>query len=159
VSWRPVGVRHTEASTFSGQAADRWRWSSQTYTRSVFALRKISYIFSVTGIAYGSTFVRQELLGHYPLPSGLQHNASTTVPLWARSIGATVHRKTGQIGATRDCIIRNTKSERRRRTRYETFEVVRAVTMKTMKNAVFWDMTPCGSCKNRRFGEKYCLHH
>jgi hypothetical protein len=22
-----------------------------------------------------------------------------------------------------------------------------------MKNAVFWDDTPCGSCKNRRFGE------
>jgi hypothetical protein len=22
----------------------------------------------------------------------------------------------------------------------------------TMKNDVFWDVTPCGSCKNRRFG-------
>jgi hypothetical protein len=22
----------------------------------------------------------------------------------------------------------------------------------TFKNAVFWDVTPCGSCKNRRFG-------
>jgi hypothetical protein len=22
-----------------------------------------------------------------------------------------------------------------------------------MKNAVFWDVTPCGSCKNQRFGE------
>jgi hypothetical protein len=21
-----------------------------------------------------------------------------------------------------------------------------------LKNAVFWDVTPCGSCKNRRFG-------
>jgi hypothetical protein len=21
-----------------------------------------------------------------------------------------------------------------------------------MKNRVFWDVTPCGSCKNRRFG-------
>jgi hypothetical protein len=21
-----------------------------------------------------------------------------------------------------------------------------------MKNGVFWDVTPCGSCKNRRFG-------
>jgi hypothetical protein len=28
-----------------------------------------------------------------------------------------------------------------------------------MKNAVFWDNTPCGSCKNRRFGGKYHLHH
>jgi hypothetical protein len=30
------------------------------------------------------------------------------------------------------------------------FEVFTAV---TMKNAVFLDVTPCGSCKNRRFGE------
>jgi hypothetical protein len=29
------------------------------------------------------------------------------------------------------------------------FEVFSAV---TMKNCVFWDVTPCGSCKNRRFG-------
>jgi hypothetical protein len=26
-----------------------------------------------------------------------------------------------------------------------------------MKNAVFWDVTPCGSCKNRLFGEMYGL--
>jgi hypothetical protein len=29
------------------------------------------------------------------------------------------------------------------------FEVFTAV---TMKNGVFWDVTPCDSCKNRRFG-------
>jgi hypothetical protein len=29
------------------------------------------------------------------------------------------------------------------------FEVFTAV---TMMNGVFWDVTPCGSCKNRRFG-------
>jgi hypothetical protein len=29
----------------------------------------------------------------------------------------------------------------------------------TMENAVFWDVTPCGSCKNRRFGGTYSLHH
>jgi hypothetical protein len=29
------------------------------------------------------------------------------------------------------------------------FEVFTAV---TLKNDVFWDVTPCGSCKNRRFG-------
>jgi hypothetical protein len=29
------------------------------------------------------------------------------------------------------------------------FEVFTAV---TTKNGVFWDVTPCGSCKNRRFG-------
>jgi hypothetical protein len=29
------------------------------------------------------------------------------------------------------------------------FEVFTAV---AIKNGVFWDITPCGSCKNRRFG-------
>jgi hypothetical protein len=29
----------------------------------------------------------------------------------------------------------------------------------TMKNAGFWDVTPCGSCKNRRFGGTYRHHH
>jgi hypothetical protein len=36
------------------------------------------------------------------------------------------------------------------------FEVFTAV---TMKYAVFWDVTPCGSSENRCFGETYRLHH
>jgi hypothetical protein len=32
---------------------------------------------------------------------------------------------------------------------YVRFEVSTVV---TMKNGVLWDDTPCGSCKNRRFG-------
>jgi hypothetical protein len=28
-----------------------------------------------------------------------------------------------------------------------------------MKNSVFWDVTPRGFCKNRRFGGTYRLHH
>jgi hypothetical protein len=28
----------------------------------------------------------------------------------------------------------------------------------TMKNAVFWDVAPCISCVNRRFGGTYRLH-
>jgi hypothetical protein len=28
-----------------------------------------------------------------------------------------------------------------------------------VKNVVFWDFTKRGSCKNRRFGETYGLHH
>jgi hypothetical protein len=35
------------------------------------------------------------------------------------------------------------------------FEVFTAV---TMKNYVFWDVTPCDSCKNRRFGGTYGLN-
>jgi hypothetical protein len=33
--------------------------------------------------------------------------------------------------------------------KYVRFEDFTAV---AMKNGVFWDVTPCGSCKNRRFG-------
>jgi hypothetical protein len=36
------------------------------------------------------------------------------------------------------------------------FEVFTAV---TMDNGVFWDVTPCGSCKNRRFGGTHRLLH
>jgi hypothetical protein len=36
------------------------------------------------------------------------------------------------------------------------FEVFTAV---TMKNGVFWDVTPCGSCKNRLFGGTWRLLH
>jgi hypothetical protein len=37
---------------------------------------------------------------------------------------------------------------------YVRFEFFTAV---TMKNCVFWDVTPCGSCTKRRFGGTY--HH
>jgi hypothetical protein len=36
------------------------------------------------------------------------------------------------------------------------FEVFTAM---TVKNAVFWDVTPCGSCKNERFGGNYHFYH
>jgi hypothetical protein len=29
----------------------------------------------------------------------------------------------------------------------------------TMKNAIFWDVMPCGCCKNRCSGGTYRLHH
>jgi hypothetical protein len=38
--------------------------------------------------------------------------------------------------------------------KYERFEVSPAV---TMKNAVFWDVTPCGFCMKRRFVGTYRL--
>jgi hypothetical protein len=31
--------------------------------------------------------------------------------------------------------------------------------MVAMQNAVFWDVTPCGSRENRRLGGMYHLHH
>jgi hypothetical protein len=36
------------------------------------------------------------------------------------------------------------------------FEVFTAV---TMSNAIFWEVVPCGYCKNQHFGGTYRLHH
>jgi hypothetical protein len=36
---------------------------------------------------------------------------------------------------------------------------VEVSTAVTMKNGVFWVVTPCGSCKNRRFGGTWRLLH
>jgi hypothetical protein len=38
---------------------------------------------------------------------------------------------------------------------YARFEVFTAV---TIKNAIFWDVAPCTSCVNQRFGGTYRLH-
>jgi hypothetical protein len=44
--------------------------------------------------------------------------------------------------------LRNTSNINKYLQKYVRFEVFPAV---TMKNGVFWDVTPRGSCKNRRF--------
>jgi hypothetical protein len=49
--------------------------------------------------------------------------------------------------------LRGTRYNKRENVRFEVFKAV------TMKNGVFWDVTPCGSCKNRRFGETWRLLH
>jgi hypothetical protein len=46
------------------------------------------------------------------------------------------------------CLLQNTNIHVR-------FEVFTAV---TMKKGAFWDVTPCGSSKNRRFGGTWRLH-
>jgi hypothetical protein len=38
----------------------------------------------------------------------------------------------------------------------QDFEVLTVV---TMRNAVFWDVKPCGSCKSPHFGGTKCFHH
>jgi hypothetical protein len=39
---------------------------------------------------------------------------------------------------------------------YVRFEIFKAA---TTKNAVLWDVKPCGSCKNRGYGGTYRLHY
>jgi hypothetical protein len=43
-----------------------------------------------------------------------------------------------------------------RKVRIVRFEVFTAV---AMKNAFFWDVTPCGCCKNWRVGGTHCIYH
>jgi hypothetical protein len=45
------------------------------------------------------------------------------------------------------------------RTKSHSFWRFDVFTSVTMKNYVFWDVMPCVSCKNRRFGGTYCLRH
>jgi hypothetical protein len=48
--------------------------------------------------------------------------------------------------AASSSVIRFVFGERISIVRFQVFTAV------TMKNGVFWDVRPCGSCKNRRFG-------
>jgi hypothetical protein len=41
---------------------------------------------------------------------------------------------------------------------FQNFVRFEAFTAVTMKNVVFWDVAPCISCVNRRFGGTYRLH-
>jgi hypothetical protein len=42
---------------------------------------------------------------------------------------------------------------------WETTRDFEDFTAVTMNNAVFWDIRPCGYCKNRHFRRIYRLHH
>jgi hypothetical protein len=50
-------------------------------------------------------------------------------------------------------VVNSRLSNRKSVVRFEVFTAV------TMKNGVFWVVTPCGSCKNRRFGGTWRLFH
>jgi hypothetical protein len=48
-----------------------------------------------------------------------------------------------------DTILQSVTLSNNKNFKYVKLEVFTAV---TMKNGVFWDVTPCGSCKKQRFG-------
>jgi hypothetical protein len=67
----------------------------------------------------------------------------------SEELSASIIRVTeiGELGTT--LAVTSNRRTLRRNSASVRFEVFTAV---TMKNGVFWDVTPCGSCKNRRFG-------
>jgi hypothetical protein len=60
--------------------------------------------------------------------------------------------KTAGFPAAYHATVRNVEETNISLVRFEVFTEV------TMKNAVFWDVAPCRSCVNRRFGGTYRLH-
>jgi hypothetical protein len=42
---------------------------------------------------------------------------------------------------------------------FGSISIINKIKHVTMKNGVFWDITPCGSWNNRRFGGTYHLLH
>jgi hypothetical protein len=67
----------------------------------------------------------------------------------SEELSASIIRVTriGELGTT--LAVTSNRRTLRRNIKYVRFEVFTAV---TMKNGVFCDVTPCGSCKNRHFG-------
>jgi hypothetical protein len=61
------------------------------------------------------------------------------------SVGRSLGAETMRMG----CSAQRLDSAAREEWQSVRSEVFTAV---TMKNGVFWDVTPCGLCKNRRFG-------
>jgi hypothetical protein len=62
-------------------------------------------------------------------------------------VGASIVDTIGPVGRIADeCPVEKDLEGSDSRVRFEVFTAV------TMKNGVFWVVTPCGSCKNRRFG-------
>jgi hypothetical protein len=74
----------------------------------------------------------------------------------ALSSSHALNEATYRITGALDFVHRPELKTRKRFGYYVRFEVFTAV---TMKNGVFWDITPCGSCKNRRFGGTWRLLH
>jgi hypothetical protein len=58
-----------------------------------------------------------------------------------------------KLGKTEALNSRDINGNDKHAVRFEVF------TAMTMKNGVFWDVTPWDSCKNRRFGGTSRLHH
>jgi hypothetical protein len=76
-----------------------------------------------------------KLLPWRMMSSGMWCNVALWEPMFRKNVASIIREKLSRELGTTLAIVR--------------FEVFTAV---TMKNGFFWDVTPCGSCKNRCFG-------
>jgi hypothetical protein len=125
----------------------KWLWRVETVTQSPrfkisnkalcdISAPDVTYLLIILFIYY---FTLQE--GLYPVTTGLQQDNAQ------RRISHKVTQDT-QTELTTQRYTNN-----RGHVRFEVFTAV------TMKNGIFWVVTPCGSCKNRRFGGTWRLLH
>jgi hypothetical protein len=85
------------------------------------------------------------------IPAGTSYEFKNLLGMWrrrrTRRLIPQLGRRTRRTGEVTLPAIGSEDSADIVDVRFEDF------TAMTMKNGVFWDVTPCGSCKNRRFGE------
>jgi hypothetical protein len=77
-------------------------------------------------------------------------------PRFMNPLKTPVSTGTGSAGQDRTLPPGHYRSETESRNQ---FRILGLYIMKSLKNAFFWDMTPCGCCQNRRFGGMYHLHY
>jgi hypothetical protein len=103
--------------------------------------------FPYNTFATDSRNLKQRWSGNVVLPiSGI------SAVLWSLMLNFSYGMKAA-LGAH---LIRDVKSTNFNSIYFVRFEVSAAV---TMKNGIFWDVMPYGSCKNRRFGGTWRLLH
>jgi hypothetical protein len=90
----------------------------------------------------------------FPSPSGSQFGVTPPRRVFAPSYPVSYALAEAENSVSRD--ITNYTYILKDKMGLSTFGMY--TTLASLKNAVFWDVTPCGSCKNRRFLGTYRLH-
>jgi hypothetical protein len=124
---------------FDGKKAlshSNWDWSCDEQSRSIETLKERFCIHKSSYLQHSPDYTRMKRANRRLIEASLSLNL--TGEDWPLSI-----RELGVIEAT---LSLKWTDEEWPLVRFEVFTAV------TMKNGVFWDVTSCGSCKNRHFG-------
>jgi hypothetical protein len=115
-----------------------WLWMRATCRPPVPRLRhKVTTLLRCRPVFLLGPVALSTFMGSSILPVKCCHNNQMQSPRPLPSVSLPIHHHND----TSCCL------------RAEVFTAV------TMTNGVFWYVTSCGCCKNRRFGGRYHLHH
>jgi hypothetical protein len=111
----------------------------------------------------------------YTIVIGKPHKKKNTIDIYFKAIGyqdmyylrSDTYLYWHSCGPVSSVQVRCARMNRKRQNSLKNYNIFRSISIErfeafkavAMKNAVFWDVTPCGSCKSRRFGGTYRLHH